>query len=242
MDFELFEADCTFTDDTVPAVAVADCMLNGHHYVDAFHEYVRAYPNAGYGFNFFRWASSGDRNPYNSWGNGAAMRMSAIGHAFDRLEDVLAEAARSAEVTHNHPEGVKGAQATAAAAFLARPRRSKGEIKQAVEQMFGYELSQPLDALRLTYEFDVSCQGTVPPALIAFLESTSFEDAIRKAVSLGGDADTLACITGGVAEAYYGGLPTDIEARRLAVLDARLRSVVDRFRERHGVPDSTARM
>ena len=129
MDFELFEADCTFTDDTVPAVAVADCMLNGHHYVDAFHEYVRAYPNAGYGFNFFRWASSGDRNPYNSWGNGAAMRMSAIGHAFDRLEDVLAEAARSAEVTHNHPEGVKGAQATAAAAFLARPRRSKGEIR-----------------------------------------------------------------------------------------------------------------
>jgi len=122
MDFELFEADCTFTDDTVPAVAVADCVLNGHHYVDAFHEYVRAYPNAGYGFNFFRWASSGDRNPYNSWGNGAAMRMSAIGHAFDRLEDVLAEAARSAEVTHNHPEGVKGAQATAAAVFLARPR------------------------------------------------------------------------------------------------------------------------
>ena len=235
IDFELFAADCRFTDDTVLAVAVADCLLNGLNYVDAFHEYFRAYPNAGYGYNFFHWARSGNRNPYNSWGNGAAMRVAAVGHAFDRLEDVLAEAARSAEITHNHPEGVKGAQATAAAVFLARRRQSKRDIKQALEQMFRYDLGQTLDVLRPTYEFDVSCQGTVPPALIAFLESTSFEDAVRKAISLGGDADTLACITGGVAEAYYGGLPADIESRTLAALDARLRNVVERFRERHGI-------
>jgi ADP-ribosylglycohydrolase len=235
MDFELFGADCRFTDDTVLAVAVADCLLNDLNYVDAFHEYFRAYPNAGYGYNFFHWASSGDRNPYNSWGNGAAMRVSAVGHAFDRLDDVLAEAARSAEVTHNHPEGVKGAQATAAAVFFARGGQSKRSIKQALEQMFGYDLGQPLDVIRPGYEFDVSCQGTVPPALVAFLESTSFEDAVRKAISLGGDADTLACITGGVAEAYYGGLPADIESRTLAALDARLRNVVERFRERHRI-------
>jgi ADP-ribosylglycohydrolase len=233
MEFELFAADCRFTDDTVLAVAVADCLLNGLDYVDAFHKYFMAYPNAGYGYNFFHWASRGDRNPYNSWGNGAAMRVPAVGHAFDRLEDVLAEAARSAEVTHNHPEGVKGAQATAAAVFLARRGQSKRDIKEALEHMFSYDLGQALDALRLTYEFDESCQGTVPPALIAFLESTSFEDAVRKAISLGGDADTLACITGAVAEAYYGGLPADIESRTLAALDARLLNVVERFRERY---------
>jgi ADP-ribosylglycohydrolase len=235
MDFELFAADCRFTDDTVLAIAVADCLLNGLNYIDAFHQYFRAYPNAGYGYNFFCWANSGDRDPYNSWGNGAAMRVPAVGHAFDRLEDVLTEAARSAEVTHNHPEGVKGAQATAAAVFLARVGRSKPDIKQALEQMFGYDLGQPLDALRSAYKLDVSCQGTVPPALIAFFESTSFEDAVRKAVSLGGDADTLACIAGGVAEAYYGGLPPHIESRTLSALDAPLRNVVQGFRERHGI-------
>ena len=234
VDFELFSPDCRFTDDTVLAVAVADCLLNGHDYVDAFHDYFANYPNAGYGYNFFHWASSGDRHPYNSWGNGAAMRVAAIGHAFERLEDTLAEAARSAAVTHNHPEGVKGAQATAAAVFLARQGQSKTAIKQALTDMFGYDLDRSIDALRPTYEFDVSCQGTVPPAIIAFLESTSFEEAIRKAISLGGDADTLACITGGIAEAYYRGLPADIESRTLAVLDGRLRDVVERFRERYG--------
>jgi len=235
MDFELFAADCRFTDDTVLAVAVADCLLNGLDYVDTFHEYYRAYPNAGYGLKFFQWADAGQRSPYNSWGNGAAMRVPAIGHAFDRLEDVLAEATRSAEVTHNHPEGVKGAQATAAAVFLARRGENKRHIKRALQEMFRYDLDQSLDALRPTYQFDVSCQGTVPPALIAFLESTGFEDAIRKAISLGGDADTLACITGGVAEAYYGGLPAEIESRTLAALDGRLRKVVDKFRARYGI-------
>jgi len=232
-DFELFVPGSRFTDDTVLAVAVADCLLHGLDYIDAFHEYFLAYPRAGYGFNFFQWASSGDRAPYNSWGNGAAMRAPAIGYAFDSLEDVLDRAERSANVTHNHPEGIKGAQATAAAIFMARHGESKRGIRTVLERMFGYNLSQRVDDLRPTYGFDVSCPGTVPPAIIAFLDSTSFEDAVRKAVSLGGDADTLACITGGIAEAYYGGVPSDIATRTLALLDDRLRGVVTEFRERY---------
>ena len=234
-DFELFAPGCRFTDDTVLAVAVADCLLNGLDYVDTFHEYFLAYPNAGYGFRFFHWASSGNRDPYNSWGNGSAMRVPAVGHAFDSLDDVLAQAARSAEVTHNHPEGVKGAQATAAAVFMARRGEPKGNIKNSLEHMFGYNLSQRLDELRPGYRFDESCQGTVPPAILAFLESNDYEDAVRKAISLGGDADTLACITGAIAEAHYGGVPVRIRARTLAALDDRLRRVVKQFSERYGI-------
>ncbi len=233
-DFELFTAGSTFTDDTVLAVAVADCLLHGLEYVDTFHEYFLAYPNAGYGLRFFQWASAGSRQPYNSWGNGAAMRVPAVGHAFDTLDEVLGRAARSAEVTHNHPEGVKGAQATAAAVFMARRGETKSHMKDALERMFGYNLSSRLDDLRPRYCFDESCQGTVPPAIIAFLESTDYEDAVRKAVSLGGDADTLACITGGIAEAHYGGVPSDIAKRTLALLDDRLRTVVMKFDERYG--------
>jgi ADP-ribosylglycohydrolase len=233
MEFELFGPACRFTDDTVLTVAVADCLLNGRDYVDAFHEYFLIYPNAGYGSSFFHWANSGDRRPYNSWGNGAAMRVSAVGHAFDRSEDVLAHAASSAAVTHNHPEGIKGAQATAVAVFLARRGHSKRQIRDSTGQMFGYNLGQELDVLRPAYEFDVSCQGTVPPALMAFLESNDFEDAVRKAISLGGDADTLACIAGAVAEAHYGGVPAHIAAGTWAVLDDRLRRVVERFRQRY---------
>ena len=161
MDFDLFVPDSRFTDDSVLAIAVADCLLHGRQYVDAFHEYFFAYPNAGYGLRFFHWASAGRRDPYNSYGNGSAMRVPAVGHAFDSLDDVLTEAARSAEVTHNHPEGVRGAQATAAAVFMARQGKSKRYIKDSIEQMFGYDLSPTLDELRPGYEFDESCQGTV---------------------------------------------------------------------------------
>jgi ADP-ribosylglycohydrolase len=182
-DFELFVAESTFTDDTVLSVAVADCLLNGREYVDAFHEYFLAYPDDGYGLRFFHWAMSGRRDPYNSFGNGSAMRVAAVGHAFGALDDVLAEAARSAEVTHNHPEGVKGAQATAMAVFMARQRDAKHRIKDAVERRFGYDLGGSVDDLRQTYQFDESCQGTVPAAILAFLESRDYEDAVRKAVS-----------------------------------------------------------
>jgi ADP-ribosylglycohydrolase len=235
MDFDLFVPDSRFTDDSVLAIAVADCLLHGRKYVDAFHEYFFAYPNAGYGLRFFHWASAGRRDPYNSYGNGSAMRVPAVGHAFDSLDGVLAEAARSAEVTHNHPEGVRGAQATAAAVFMARQGKSKAYIKDSVEQMFGYDLSPTLDELRPGYEFDESCQGTVPAALIAFLESHDYQDAVRKAISLGGDADTLACITGAVAEAHYGGVPTEIAGSAMAVLDDRLRNTVLEFCERYKI-------
>lgn len=235
MDFELFVPESRFTDDTVLAVAVADCLLNRTKYVDAFHEYFNAYPNAGYGFRFFHWAERGDRGPYNSFGNGSAMRVPAVAYAFDSLDEVLAEAARSAEVTHNHPEGIKGAQATAAAIFMARRGETKGRIKQSLEGMFGYNLSEPLDDIRPGYEFDETCQGTVPAALIAFLESSDYEDAVRRAISLGGDADTLACITGGVAEAHYGGVPQHIATSALALLDDHLRGIVAQFCERFDI-------
>lgn len=234
-DFVLFHPRCSFTDDTVLAVAVADCLLHGRDYVDAFHEYFRAYPDAGYGLRFFQWASSGSRKPYNSWGNGSAMRVAAIGHAFDSLEDVLEHAGRSASVTHNHPEGVKGAQAAAAAIFLARQGETKKRIKRRVERTFGYDLGAGLEDVRPGYRFDESCQRTVPAALIAFFESSDYEDCVRKAISLGGDADTLACIAGGIAEAFYNGVPLEIASRTLELLDDRLRAVVTEFRDRYVV-------
>ena len=159
------------------------------------------------------------------------MRVAPIENAFDSLEDVLVHAARSAEVTHNQPEGVKGAQATAAAVFMARRGETKRTMKSSLEHMFGYDLDRRLDDIRPTHRFDESCQGTVPLALVAFLESSDYEDAVRKAVSLGGDADTLACIAGAVAEVHYGGVPSPIAAQALAVLHDRLRHVVVKFRE-----------
>jgi ADP-ribosylglycohydrolase len=233
MDFELFVNGTRFTDDTVLAVAVADCLLNGGDYVDAFHEYFAAYPDAGFGARFYDWANTRSREPYGSFGNGSAMRVPAVAYAFDSLERVLDEAARSAGVTHDHPEGIKGAQATAAAIFMARHGETKRAIKARVEGMFGYDLNRSVDTLRPTYRFDETCQGTVPQALIAFLESTSYEDAVRKAISLGGDADTLACITGGIAEGHYGGVPADIANRTLALLDDRLRRIVTQFSRRY---------
>lgn len=208
--FELFTPSSQFTDDTVLAVAVADCLLNGKDYVDAFLEYFRAYPHAGYGLRFFDWASAGRREPYNSYGNGSAMRVPPVGYAFDSLDEVLTEAARSAGVTHNHPEGIKGAKTIAAAVFMARRGDTKHQIRGTLQKMFGYDLSGSVDALRPAYQFDVTCQGTVPAALLAFFESRDYEDAVRKAISLGGDADTLACITGAIADAHYGGVPAHI--------------------------------
>jgi ADP-ribosylglycohydrolase len=240
-EFDLFVDRSRCTDDTVLTVAVADCLLHGRDYVDAFHDYVRAYPDADYGARFRQWATSGTRVPYNSWGNGSAMRVAPVGHAFNSLAAVLDHAARSAAVTHNHPEGIKGAQATAAAVFLARTGETKRSIKESLERMFDYDLSIRLDELRPTYQFDESCQRTVPPAIVAFLESNDFEDAVRKAISLGGDADTLACIAGAIAEAYYGGVPGSIAARTLSLLDDRLHRIVVAFTGRYGVRLSTER-
>lgn len=233
-DFPLFVEDSRFTDDTVLTVAVAERLLRGGSYIDLFHDYFAAYPQAGYGSSFIRWAGYRRREPYNSWGNGSAMRVSPIGIACDTLGEVLTQSRESAEVTHSHPDGVRGAQATAAAVFLARSGCAKTEIKAYIEREFQYDLSEPLDAVRERYSFDVSCQGSVPQSIIAFLEADGFEDAIRNAISLGGDADTMACIAGGIAEAFFGGVPDGIAARALAALDERLRDVVDDFRKRFG--------
>ncbi|WP_019499942.1 ADP-ribosylglycohydrolase family protein [Pseudanabaena sp. PCC 6802] len=228
-EFPLFGSKCFFTDDTVLTVAVADTILNGGQYVKKFKDYYRKYPGAGYGGMFHRWASSDSSTAYNSWGNGSAMRVSAVGFAFDDLETVLQESKRSAEVTHDHPEGIKGAQATAAAIFLARTGSEQKDIQSYIEATFSYDLSQSLDEIRPSYRFNESCQETVPQAIRAFLESTDFEDAIRNAVSLGGDTDTLTCITGGIAQAFYGGVPELIARQTLERLDESLRFVTERF-------------
>jgi ADP-ribosylglycohydrolase len=234
-DFPLFVPQSTFTDDTVLTVAIAEWILTGHDLVDLLHVYTETYRHRGYGFRFYHWATSHDREPYNSFGNGAAMRVGPVGFAFQTLEEVLAWSKQSAEVTHNHPEGIKGAQATATAIFLARRGREKDQIRNALETQFGYDLSLQLEHIRPTYSFNETCQETVPQALAAFFESVSFEDAIRNAISLGGDADTLACIAGSVAEAYYGGVPPDLAAAVVAMLDKRLVAVIDQFRERFGL-------
>ncbi len=236
-DFDLFRANCSFTDDTVLTVALAESILTGSDYTSLMKAYYRRYPAAGYGGFFHRWAQADESQPYNSWGNGAAMRISAVGFAFDTLDEVLVQAAEYTAVTHNHPEGIKGAQATAAAIFLARTGSTKNEIKEYVAANFHYDLSRSVDEIRPTYKFDESCQGTVPQAIVCFLESGDFEDAIRNAISLGGDSDTLACITGGIAQAHYG-IPAGIADRAMSILDEDLRAVTARFVSRYcaGVP------
>jgi ADP-ribosylglycohydrolase len=231
-DFPLFSTRCRFTDDTVLTVAIAHSILTGSDYTSRLKEYYSWYPHAGYGGYFHRWASSSSGKPYNSWGNGSAMRVSPVGFAFNTLEKVLEEAKKSAAVTHNHPEGIKGAQATAAAIFMAKAGAEKGKIKKYIEDEYGYDLSRKTDDIRPGYGFDVSCQGSVPEAIISFIESTDFEDAIRLAVSLGGDSDTIACITGGIAHAYYREVPEKIESRVCGYLDNRLIKVIDEFREK----------
>jgi ADP-ribosylglycohydrolase len=232
--FTLFTPESCFTDDTVLTAAVAEVLLAGGDYTRTFQRFFRYYPDAGYGGQFRRWCEFRRSEPYNSWGNGAAMRVAPIGLAFGTLPEVLAEAERSARVTHDHPEGVRGAKAVAAAVFLARRRPDKREIAEYIELEFGYRLDVPLRRVRRTFLFDVSCQGTVPWALRAFLEADGYEDAVRNAISLGGDADTLACIAGAVAGPYYG-VPADIAAEALGRLDDRLRGVVARFSVRfHG--------
>jgi ADP-ribosylglycohydrolase len=236
--FPLLDADCRFTDDTILTVAVADKFLRNGNYVDLYHDYFHAYPQAGYGQSFILWAGHRKREPYGSWGNGSAMRVSPVAYVFDSLNEVLSEAARSAEVTHNHPEGIRGAQAVAAAVFLARTGASKAEIRREVERLSGYDLSESLSEIWHTYGFDVSCQGSVPQSIIAFLESRGYEDAVRKAVSLGGDADTMACIAGAIAEAFYGGVPDEISTPAMALLDLPLKDVIGRFRQTYFTSES----
>lgn len=258
-EFPLFREGCRFTDDTVMTCAVAEALMNGgkkDDFIDAMKKYGRMYPNAGYGGRFRTWLFSEDREPYNSYGNGSAMRVSPCAWLMDCgfcartgmwPSNGRALAQLSAEVTHNHPEGVLGAMATADAIFLSRyyfggycgdyedpinndPEECKRRIKEHIEQEYGYDLSKTLDEIRPSYGFEATCQGSVPQAIIAFLESTDFEDAIRNAVSLGGDSDTIAAIAGSIAEPAYG-IPEWIKDKAISYLDEPLRDVLRRWRK-----------
>lgn len=231
MDFPLFSKRSRFTDDTVLTVAIADILLHGLDIIDTLKKYSTRYPGAGYGGSYQRWIYSDSRKPYNSWGNGSAMRTSPIGFFYKKEIDVLDTARRCAEVTHNHPEGIRGAQATSLCIFLARHGSSKMDIKNKISKWFNYDLNKTVDEIRPGYYFDVSCQGSVPQSITAFLESNDYEDAVRKAVSLGGDADTMACITGGIAEAFYGPIPEEIELETRKRLPDEFLKIIDQFYE-----------
>ena len=237
-DFPLFSGRSEFTDDTVMTIAVADAFLPvqpemeddtiRQRVVAKMQKYGRMYPYAGYGGRFRRWLRDRHPQPYNSWGNGSAMRVSSVGWLFGDLETVRRMARLSAEVTHNHPEGIKGAEAVASAIFLARTGSTKAEIKAYIEESFHYDLSRTCDEIRPDYYHVESCQETVPEAITAFLEGQSFEDVIRTAVSLGGDCDTLTCIAGSMAEAFYG-VPEELKAECRKRLPEDLLEVLVRF-------------
>lgn len=233
-DFPLFQPRSRFTDDSVLTVAIADAILTGQPYQDAVRDWGRCYPRAGYGGSFFQWLFAADPQPYHRWGNGSAMRVSPVGWAFDSEDEVLRQARRSAEITHDHPEGIQGAQATALAVYLARTGADKATIRARIQSQFGYDLTQTVETIRPGYTFDVSCQGTVPAAPIAFLDAESYEETVRNAVSLGGDSDTPACIAGGIAEAFYGGVPDPIRAEVRARLPPDLWRVAEGFERRYG--------
>ena len=233
MDFELFTEWTKFTDDSVMTLAVAKWLIedaehSARHLIRCMQELGRRYPRAGYGGNFDWWLRQENPQPYNSWGNGAGMRVSPVGLYAKTLDDALELAEITASVSHNHPEGIKGAQAIAASVFLCKDGKSKQEIKEYVEETFGYNLSRTIDDIRPNYYFDVSCQGSVPEAIIAFLEGNSFEEVIRLAISIGGDSDTIGCMAGAIAACRYP-IPDDIAKRCDSLLTEDLRDMKDRF-------------
>lgn len=234
--FPLFSKNSMFTDDTVMTIAVAEAFMGvpdneeviRQRLIQSMQKWGHRYPGAGYGLRFSDWLDSVNPQPYNSWGNGSAMRVSSVAWLYDDLDTVRRMARLSAEVTHNHPEGIKGAEATASAIFLARTGSSKAEIKAYVEKQFGYDLSRTCDEIRPDYHHVESCQETVPEAITAFLEGDSFEDVIRTAVSLGGDCDTLTCIAGSIAEGHYG-VPEDLKRKCEQLLPSDLITCVRDF-------------
>ena len=236
LDFPLFSKKSEFTDDTIMTIAVCEAVMNGRNdpnltrreAAKCMQLWGAKYPHGGYGGRFKDWLKENDPEPYNSYGNGSAMRVSSVGWLYDTIEEVLEYAEITAAVTHNHPEGIKGAQAVAAAIFLARTGHSKEEIKQYIEEDFHYDLNRTVDEIRPGYGFDETCQGSVPEAIIAFLESESFEDAVRRAVSLDGDADTQGAIAGSIAEAFYG-IPEDLKVQIRAKLPSDMMTVLLRF-------------
>ena len=210
LEMDLCQIGDTYTDDTVCTIAVADAIVNQKSFAETLRKWCRKYSFVGYGPSYRRWIRLENGEPYNSWGNGSAMRVSAAGALANSLEESLRIAKESAEVTHNHPEGIKGAQATASAIYMAKTGSSKDEIKDYIQTKFGYNLERKYKDLQPSYNFDVSCQGSVPESIICFLESNDYEDAVRHAIAMGGDADTMAAITGSIAAAYYKTIPEGI--------------------------------
>ena len=232
-DFELFYEESYFTDDTVMTLAVAKWLIEDdthteQHLIRCMQELGRRYPDAGYGGTFYRWIFQDDPQPYNSWGNGAGMRVSPVGLYAKTLDEALRLAEITASVSHNHPEGIKGAQAIASCVFLCKEGKTKVEIKDYIENTFGYDLTRTIDEIRPNYRFDVSCQGSVPEAIIAFLEGNSFEEVLRLAISLGGDSDTIACMACGIAACMYP-IPDDIAEICDEILTDDLRWIKNKF-------------
>ena len=240
-EFPLFQRGSVFTDDSVMTIAVAEALMSiGNHpetdavkaaVIRSMKQWGRAYPNAGYGVRFIQWLFSDSSQAYNSWGNGSAMRTSSVGWLYETMEETRRIARAAAEVTHNHPEGIKGAEAVSAAIFLARTGSSKEDIRRYAVSEFGYDLSRTCDEIRPSYHHVESCQETVPEALTAFLEGTDFEDVIRTAVSLGGDCDTLTCIAGAIAEAYYG-VPQGLKQECVKRITPQMAGVLKEFENR----------
>lgn len=238
VNFEFFSRKSFFTDDSIMTVAVAEALLSGKEgeelkdeLIDSMKNWGRKYPGAGFGGTFIKWILTGNREAYGSYGNGSAMRVSPAGWLYDTMEETLEKAKMTAEVTHNHPEGIKGAQAVAACIFLGRNGASKDEIRKFVEDTFDYPLNRTCDEIRKDYCFDVTCMGSVPESIIAFLEGNDFEECVRLSVSLGGDADTTGAITGSIAEAFYGGIGSLDDKIYEYVDDDKMLSVIERFYE-----------
>jgi len=227
-DFPLFQAHCAFTDDSILTCATANALLTDQDFAFHYRHFGKRYPSS-YGIRFNEWIHDDTRGAYNSFGNGSAMRVSPVAWAFNSEPEILTMAKVSAEVTHNHVEGVKGAQATALAIYLARRGREPGDIAREIGGKFNYELSTSVDSLRETYLYNETCQATVPEAIQCFAEAENFEDAIRNAISIGGDSDTIAAITGSIAEAAFG-IPEDIEKAAMTKLDDHLGQILLKFR------------
>lgn len=236
--FELFNNCMKPTDDTIMTLAVADWLLHDLNLSESelaktMRKWGNKYPWAGYGGGFRTWLNNANAGPYNSWGNGSAMRVSPVGFAFNTMEKTLRVAKTTAAVTHNHPEGIKGAQATAAAIYLARTGNSKEEIKKYITDTFGYDLNRQCVYIRLHYHFEISCQETVPQSICAFIDRNDYESAIRETISLGGDADTMGAITGGIASAFYKEIPDNIHEFALSKLDEEMKATLHEFENRY---------
>lgn len=235
-EFQLFTTESCFTDDTVLTIAVANSFLDDNiTFEQSLLNWAKKYPNAGYGARFKKWVHLKKQKPYNSWGNGSAMRVSPVAYVATSIDEVLSFAEKTAEVTHNHPEGITGAQAIASAVFLAHRNKSKIEIKNFIEEKFEYNLNRKINDIRKNYKFYVRCSKSVPEAIIAFIESEDYLSTIKKAISIGGDSDTIACMAGAIAQAYYKVIPKEVFSKAKTYLPFEFIEIINRFEHKYSV-------